>query len=50
MDQLPIWLAAAVDAAGMATVYNADDWDRVVDNTASRLVSLAAPESTGTPH
>ena len=50
MDQLPIWLAAAVDAAGMATAYNADDWDRIVDNTASRSVSLAAPESTGTPH
>ncbi|MDQ3026785.1 MAG: hypothetical protein M3R58_09825 [Pseudomonadota bacterium] len=50
MDQLPIWLAAAVDAAGMATAYNADDWDRVVDNTASRSVSLAAPESTGTTH
>ena len=50
MDQLPIWLAAAVDAAGMATVYNADDWDRVVDNSPSRSVSLATPESTGITH
>lgn len=32
MDQLPNWLAAAINAAGMATVYNADDWDRLVDN------------------
>lgn len=50
MDQLPIWLAAAVDAAGMATAYNADDWDRVVDNQASRSLALATPDSTGTTH
>ena len=50
MDQLPNWLAAAVDAAGMATVYNAEDWERTVDNSASRRVSLAAPESTGITH
>jgi hypothetical protein len=28
MEQLPNWLAAAVLAAGMTTVYNADDWSR----------------------
>lgn len=26
MDQLPNWLSAAIDAAGISTVYNADDW------------------------
>lgn len=28
MDQVPTWLAAAVTAAGLATAYNAEDWDR----------------------
>lgn len=26
MEPLPNWLEAAVAAAGMTTVYNADDW------------------------
>jgi len=26
MEQVPAWLEAAINAAGMATVYNADDW------------------------
>ena len=29
MEQLPVWLAAAIDAAGVSTVYNAEDWDRI---------------------
>ena len=37
MEQLPNWLAAAVDAAGMATVYNADDWASAGDNPAPPL-------------
>ena len=28
MEQVPTWLAAAVTAAGLTTVYNAEDWDR----------------------
>lgn len=28
MEQVPAWLAAAVTAAGLTTVYNAEDWDR----------------------
>lgn len=48
MDQLPNWLAAAIDAAGMATVYNADDW--AVDNPAPLSASLLAPEGTQTTH
>ena len=27
MEQVPTWLAAAVTAAGLTTVYNAEDWD-----------------------
>ena len=26
MEQVPAWLEATINAAGMATVYNADDW------------------------
>jgi hypothetical protein len=29
MDQVPGWLAAAITAAGVAIVYNAEDWDRM---------------------
>ena len=31
---VPNWLADAVMAAGMATVYNADDWIRISDRAA----------------
>lgn len=50
MDQVPNWLASAVDAAGMATVYNADDWAGAGDNPASRSLALATPESQGFAH
>ena len=33
--QVPSWLANAVSAAGMATVYNADDWVRLTDRAAN---------------
>ena len=37
MEQpIPSWLTAAVNAAGMATVYNADDWSRMVDEQIKR--------------
>lgn len=29
MEQLPQWLSAAIDAAGISTVYNAEDWERI---------------------
>ncbi len=29
MEQLPHWLEAAVEAAGMTTVYNAEDWNHL---------------------
>jgi hypothetical protein len=50
MEQLPNWLAAAVNAAGMATVYNADDWSRSVDNPAARQDASDAPRSPPMPH
>ncbi len=31
MEQLPTWLAAAVVAAGVSTVYNSEDWDRLAE-------------------
>ena len=39
MDQVPTWLAAAVTAAGLTTVYNAEDWDR----------SAGTPEKSAEP-
>jgi hypothetical protein len=30
MEQVPTWLEAAVTAAGVTTVYNAEDWDRFI--------------------
>ncbi len=35
IEQIPHWLNAAVLAAGMATVYNADDWDRAANASAA---------------
>jgi hypothetical protein len=35
MEQTPTWLAAAVLAAGVTTVYNADDWDRAAPQPAA---------------
>lgn len=31
MESMPTWLAASVLAAGVTTVYNADDWERMPD-------------------
>ena len=30
MEQIPNWLTDAINAAGLAVVYNADDWDFIV--------------------
>jgi hypothetical protein len=32
MEQVPHWLEAAVSAAGVTTVYNAEDWDGWLDS------------------
>ena len=46
MDSLPTWLAAAIDAAGVCTVYNADDWKSI---TATGLMPIAEPDSQEMP-
>ena len=38
MDALPTWLSAAIDAAGVCIVYNADDWKAI---TATGLMPVA---------
>lgn len=35
MEQLPTWLEAAINAAGMATAYNANDWTRITGEAAA---------------
>ena len=34
MEQVPTWLEAAITAAGVTTVYNAEDWDRFIQTQA----------------
>ena len=41
MDGLPAWLCAAIDAAGVCIVYNADDWKTI---TATGLMPVAEPD------
>jgi hypothetical protein len=46
MEPVPTWLAAAVTAAGLTTVYNAEDWDRnagAPDKTAEPQVQVFPP-------
>jgi hypothetical protein len=47
MDQTPTWLAVAILAAGVTTVYNADDWERIGEPTpaASPSEEAAAPRT-----
>lgn len=42
MENLPAWLSAAIHAAGVCVVYNADDWKSI---TATGLMPLARPDS-----
>ena len=51
MEQpIPSWLTDAVTAAGMATVYNADDWSRMVDEQIKRNADPSATEFPPMPH
>lgn len=34
MEQQLAWLEAAMQAAGVSTVYNAEDWDRFIQSQA----------------
>ena len=46
MDPLPAWLSAAIDAAGVCMVYNADDWKSI---TATGLMPIANEDSQEPP-
>ena len=41
MENLPTWLTAAIDPAGVCTVYNADDWKSI---TATGFMPVAEPD------
>ena len=45
MEALPNWLEAAVAAAGMTTVYNADDWMRLEQASSTGLAAAEAPST-----
>ena len=46
MEQLPNWLTAAIDAAGVCTVYNAEDWEAI---TKTGFMPIANPEPGDPP-
>lgn len=51
MEQIPQWLNEAVLAAGMTTVYNADDWGRMTHESAFRRSDdIAANDPSAAPH
>ncbi|MEO7743303.1 MAG: hypothetical protein ABIR98_10225 [Usitatibacter sp.] len=37
MEEKLAWLEAAMNAAGVSTVYNAEDWDRFIQSQAGIL-------------
>jgi hypothetical protein len=43
MEQVPTWLEAAITAAGVTTVYNAEDWDRFIQTQAGTLPPKQPP-------
>ena len=53
MEQhIPHWLNAAVEAAGLTTVYNSDDWSRISEKV--RFMrdpdDVAANDPSAAPH
>ena len=49
--QIPPWLNAAVEAAGRTVVYNADDWERLVDQPLpGDPFDTAANDPSAAPH
>jgi hypothetical protein len=53
MDQtIPQWLDAAVKAAGISTIYNDADWDRLAQLAATtwREFNDAANDPSAAPH
>jgi hypothetical protein len=51
-QQIPHWLNAAVEAAGMTTVYNADDWKRIAEKVRFQRDpgDTAANDPSAAPH
>ena len=45
MEQQLAWLEAAMQAAGVSTVYNAEDWDRFIQSQAG-----IKPQGPATPY
>ncbi len=43
MDQKLAWLEAAINAADVSTVYNAEDWDRFIQSQAGIKAQPPAP-------
>ena len=49
---IPQWLDAAVQAAGVSVIYNADDWNRMVDVVRAQQITSfeAANDPSAAPH
>ena len=47
---LPQWLDAAVQAAGITTIYTADDWDRIALMKPESMNDEAANDPSMTQH
>ena len=43
MEQQLAWLEAAINAAGVSTVYNAEDWDRFIQSQAGIKPTAPTP-------
>jgi hypothetical protein len=51
-QQIPHWLNAAVEAAGLTTVYNAEDWQRISEKLCFQRDpgDTAANDPSADPH
>jgi hypothetical protein len=49
-QQIPQWLDAAIAAAGMTMVYNADDWSHAAEISLRDPFDTAANDPTAAPH
>ena len=48
--RIPQWLDAAVQAAGITTIYNAEDWDRIALQKPDSMDDEAANDPFAGPH
>lgn len=52
-QQIPQWLDAAIHAAGITTIYNAEDWSRMEKRNAANAADAddpAANDPSASPH